>query len=146
MEVDYKYCLYTWGGFYNSEYLSKHKYYKKGLHVFNTQEERQNLIDYLKDLEEKFQAKHLAMQIWEGYDALNLPVCHRVVEYKGKRIYSKSNWHFPAEITVLEYHMEYKWYPGFNDEEVDNIFPDEDVDYSKVKIISEWITGSFNIN
>lgn len=143
MEVSYKYCLYTWGGFYNLEYLPKHKYCKKGLHVFDTKEERQNLIDYLKDLEQKFQAESLAIKIWEGYDALNLPVCHRVVEYKGKKVYSKYSWNFPIDIDTLKYHMDFKWCPGFNDHEVENVFPKEKVDYSEVSVLSEWITGSF---
>ncbi len=45
--------------------------------------------------------------------------------------------------STVEYHIENKWYPGFND------YPlGEDFDYekNKVEIIKEWVVGAFDLD
>ena len=41
--------------------------------------------------------------------------------------------------------MEYKWYPGFNDEVIETILGEE-VDYTKVKVLAEWTSGTLIID
>jgi len=81
----------------------------------------------------------LCLSLSEGYCCNIRTILHRVIEYEGKQYYSSNNMgiNFPAQSAA--FHMTYKWTPGFND------YPlGEDFDYSKVKIVQEWITGAFN--
>lgn len=147
----YEYYVKTWGGFFNDHNKAVHGF-SEADSWFSTKEDRDNYIATLdKAVEDTKEltsngdvclVKHLA----EGYNTRTLPTIHRVVEYKGKRVYSKNEICFPDfNFQTLEYHAYYKWYPGFNDYAVKSAFPDEEVDYTKVKIIQEWISGSIDI-
>lgn len=75
----------------------------------------------------------------EGYCCRIETILHRVVEWERKRYYSFYNMGFNYPISVAKYHLEYKWYCGFND------YPlGEDFDYeaNELKVIQEWITGA----
>lgn len=140
-ELKYQYHVCTWGGFYNEEYLKIHNE-KRGDHWFDTLEERQEFIDRLFAIEEKLDAKHLVMNVSEGYCCNIETKLHRVIEWEGKRYYSESSMGINYPMSAAEYHMEYKWQPGFND------YPlGEEFDYEKnqVVIIQEWITGALQI-
>ena len=141
---EYTYYLYTWGGFYNDKYIELHGYFEKGAFFFDTKEERDSYIKELKNAEEKYNAKYLIFQIAEGYNLSveSMPCIHRVVEYKGVKYYSYYQLHWPMEITNAAYIKQYKWYPGFNDETVEEILQEE-VNYEEVEIIEEWYTGKF---
>ena len=135
-EPKYEYHLFTWGGFYNDEYFKIHQK-PKGDFWFNTPEERQVFIEELEEIEKQLGAHHLAMTKSEGYCCRIRTVLHRVVEYEGKRYYSEYDMGINYPIGTAKFHLEYKWYPGFND------YPlGEDFDYSKVKVIQEWVTGA----
>lgn len=140
----YEYFLHTWGGFFNKGNKGVHGY-KGGTQYFDDQHTRdlilQNMQKACKELDTRDAI--LCFKVDEGYHVRKIPVCHRVVEYKGERFYSTRKWHWPESIDVLQYSMEYKWYPGFNDEVVEEE-TGEEVDYSQVTVIQEWITGAFN--
>ena len=134
----YEYHLYTWGGFYNEEYLKVHNK-PEGNFWFNTAEERQQFIDELKEIEKKLNARSLAMTLSEGYCCRIPTVLHRVVEWEGKRYYSNHNMGMNYPMNEAKYHLEWKWTCGFND------YPlGEDFDYenNEPKVIQEWITGA----
>lgn len=139
-ELKYQYCLQTWGGFYNEEHLSVHNE-KEGYHYFDTAEERQLFIDKLRSIENQLNATVLMTELSEGYCCDVMVKIHRVVEWEGKRYYSERDMMVNYPFSAAKYHLENKWYPGFND------YPlGEDFDYEKneVKIIQEWITGAFS--
>lgn len=135
----YEYYLYTWGGFYNDEYLKIHKK-PEGDFWFDTLEEREQFITELLKIEKELNARHLAYIVSEGYCCRTHVVLHRVVEWEGKKYYTTNEMPINYDFNSAKYHLEYKWYPGFND------YPlGEDFDYGKnqVKVIQEWITGAF---
>lgn len=137
-EPKYEYHLFTWGGFYNEEYLKIHLK-PQGDFWFDTFEERQKFIDELKAIEEKLNARHLAMKLSEGYCCRERTVIHRVIEWKGKKYYSKLDMGINYPFTAAKYHLEWKWFPGFNDYPLGEEF---DYERNQVKIIQEWITGA----
>jgi hypothetical protein len=137
-EPEYEYHLFTWGGFYNEEHLKIHKK-PRGDFWFKTKKERQQFINELKSIERELNVKHLMMTLSEGYCCRIRTVLHRVIEWEGKRYYSKYDMGVNYPMDAAEYHLTWKWYPGFND------YPlGEDFDYYKneVKVIREWITGA----
>lgn len=137
-EPKYEYHLRTWGGFYNEQYLNIHQK-SEGDFWFDTNEERQQYVNELKTLKKELNANSLMLVFTEGYCCRIETILHRVVEWKGKRYYSFYNMGINYPISVAKYHLEYKWYCGFND------YPlGEDFDYktNELKIIQEWITGA----
>lgn len=139
--LKYEYYLYTWGGFYNEEYKNVHNE-EKGAKWFNTFEERDQYIDKLKNIEKELNAKHLMMVRCEGYFT-RIPVkIHRVSRYKDEYKYTSDEFWPDYGYDAAKYHLEYKWYPGFND------YPfGENFDYSirnkEFEIVKEWISGCF---
>lgn len=138
MENKYEYFLFTWGGFYNKEHVEKHGFTKGGKMWFDTKEDRDNYIKLLDQIAEKHNAKHLVRVIDEGYDTREVPTCHRIVEYKGKYYYDSDSYSWPTEVSTMEYHMEWKWTPGFNSYPLGEDFED----YENVNTVMEWITGA----
>lgn len=139
--LKYEYMLSTWGGFYNEEYQALHKY-EEGYHYFDSEEEREKYIQKLRCTEEDLDAKHLMISKSEGYNVRVNTVLHRVIKYQDKEYYSKYDIGCAYPYEHAKYHLEYKWYPGFND------YPlGEDFDYenNQVETIQEWITGAFDI-
>ncbi len=137
-ELKYQFHLHTWGGFYNKEHQKIHNE-KSGDHWFDTAEERQVFIDKLKLIEEKLDARHLAMTKSEGYCCNIRTKLHRVVESEGKRYYSEYDLGINFPFEAAKYHLEWKWTCGFND------YPlGEDFDYegNSPIVIQEWITGA----
>lgn len=137
--MKYEYLLYTWGGFYNDQHKAIHNK-SCGAHYFDSKEDRDNYLAELKSIESQLNAKFLAYTEHEGYTVRVKTVMHRVIEYKGKRYHSTNDYGFCDDYSVAEYHMTNKWYLGFND------YPlGEDFDYENedIKIIQEWIDGSF---
>lgn len=140
-EPKYEYYLYTWGGFYNDVHVAKHGEKDESIPLFfDTAEERQKEIDRLEALAEKHNAKMLMTHIDEGYHVRTPIVLNRVVEYKGKRYHTQRDMNpLRGEFNTAKYHLENKWYPGFNDYPLGEDFDD----YGNVSLIQEWITGSF---
>lgn len=132
----YEYHVRTWGGFYNEEYQSVHKK-ESGDFWFDTIEARRAYIDELRQIEQTMNARHLALTTTEGFCCRIRTVCHRVIEFDGKQYYTTSDLGVNCSFSVAEYWMSDKWYPGFNDEPLG-----EDFDYTKVKVVAEWITGA----
>ena len=137
-EPKYKYHLHTWGGFYNEQYSKIHQK-PQGDFWFDTAEARQQFIDELKVIEEKLDARHLAMTLSEGYCCRINTVLHRVIEWEGKRYYSKYDMGINYPFSVAKYHLEWKWTCGFNDYPLGEDF---DYDENQPKVIQEWITGA----
>lgn len=135
----YEYYIYTWGGFYNDKYFKVHKHLP-GARWFDTKESRDAYLELLKEIETTLNARHLAYQVAEGCHTRNLPVIHRISEYKGKRVYTRYEWSWPESLSALKYHAEWKWYPGFNDYP----FGEDFDDYQNVNIVQEWFTGAFD--
>jgi hypothetical protein len=135
-DLKYEYHLFTWGGFYNEGYLKIHKK-PQGDFWFNTEKDRNKFLDELKDIEIELNARCLAFTVSEGYCCRINTVLHRVIEFNRERFYSSCDMGINYEFSAAKYHLEWKWTPGFNDYPLGG-----DFDYSKVKIIQEWITGA----
>lgn len=142
-ELKYRYAVFTWGGFYNKEYQEKHGHVE-GQRIFDTLEEREQYITMLRGIELAMQANYLMVVTDEGF-AVDVPlVMHRVIKLNGKYYYSEDKvnvWPTTEDsFSTACYHMEWKWYPGFNDEPAGD---SDIVDYTGTEIIQEWITGAF---
>ena len=136
----YEYLLITWGGFYNERFKSTHKL-EEGYYYFDSLDERTKCISKLIDLESELNARHLMISLHEGFNVRVITTLHRIISYKNKQYYSSYELSPCYPYSVAKYHLENKWYPGFND------YPlGEEFDYSKVKIVSQWITGNFEID
>lgn len=136
--LKYEYHLKTWGGFYNNEYYKIHGL-KGGDFWFDTLEARQEYIDKLKLIEIDLHAVRLMIKLTEGYCCRIRTKLHRVIQFDGKQYYSKYDIGVNYPFNAAQYHLQYKWYPGFND------YPlGENFDYNNVEIIKEWITGAFS--
>jgi len=137
--MKYEYLLHTWGGFYNDQYSKIHKK-KDGFIYFDTKIERDTYVKELEVIEQRLNARHLVIKLSEGYNTRTIIMLHRVIKFDGKEYYSEYKLSPNYEFDVAKYHLENKWYPGFND------YPlGEDFDYEKVKTVQEWITGAFDI-
>ena len=137
--MKYEYLLHTWGGFYNKYYQEKHGEVP-GYHYFDSKEERDEYLENLKKIEIELSAFHLATILCEGYNTREVTTLHRVIKYEGKEYYSKYELSPNYPYDAAKYHLENKWYPGFND------YPlGEDFDYENVETVQEWITGAFDI-
>ncbi len=139
--MKYEYLLDTWGGFYNKEHQEKHGE-KSGYHYFDTEAERSEYLEKLKAIEGKLNAIVLVTTLSEGYNTRTVTTLHRVIKWKGKEYYScyELSPNYPYDAAT--YHLENKWYTGFND------YPlGEDFDYenNEIEVVQEWITGSFDI-
>lgn len=137
--MKYEYLLHTWGGFYNKEHQHSEK---SGYHYFDTEKERADYLKKLKALEEKLNARLLATTLSEGYNTRTITILHRVVKWEGKEYYSNYEMSPNYPYDVAKYHLENKWYPGFNDYPLGEDF---DYDNNEVETIQEWITGAFDI-
>jgi len=135
----YEYHLLTWGGFYNEEYLKIHNI-QSGDYYFDTSEERQAFINRLYSFESQLGTNGLVMTLTEGYCCRTRTVIHRVIEWDGKTYYTQCDMGVNYHMDAAQYHLEYKWYPGFNDYPLGEDF---DYDNNPVQIIREWITGAF---
>jgi len=132
----YKYHVLTWGGFYNDEFKNIHKL-EEGDFIFDTKEKRDKFINERKDIESKLNVRCLCFYETEGFCCDIRTVLHRVIEYGGKQYYTQYDIGINYPFEAAKYHLQNKWCPGFND------YPlGEDFDYTKVKIIKEWITGA----
>lgn len=134
----YQYHVHLWGGFYNEEYQKIHGN-KPGDYFFLTLKEREDYIIHLTDLESTLNARHLAMNLTEGYCCGIRTKLHRVTGYKGVRYYSEYDMGVNYPMSAAKYHITWKWTLGFND------YPlGEDFNYNdkSLKVIQEWITGA----
>lgn len=138
-ELKYQYHVKVWGGFFNEEYKEIHKQ-EPGDYVFDTIEERNLFIQNLKVIETNLDAKHLAISITEGFDCVTRTVLHRVCEMNGKFYKTEYDMGINYPYSSAQYHLDYKWYPGFNDYPFGDNFNYQRKDW---KVVSEWITGSF---
>lgn len=140
MEIPaYQYHALTWGGFYNKEYKSIHGL-DSGDFIFKTESERDKFIKERKSIESKLGAHSLVFSLSEGFCCDIRTVLHRVVNIDGKDYYSSYDMGINYPFSVASYHLENKWYTGFND------YPlGEDFDYenAKIKKVKEWITGAW---
>ena len=137
----YEYYLKLWGGLFNR---NDHDI-KEGHHYFDTKNERDYYLLKAKQVKDNLDRPDacVAYRKDEGYAVRILPKCHRVFKYKGSYFYSVYEYSFSnTSISELHYFMEYKWVPGFNDEIIEEKL-NEKIDYSKVEIIKEWVTGAF---
>jgi len=133
----YQYHVLTWGGFYNEEYKKIHGL-DGGDFFFDTSDERDNFVASRKSIEKKLGANVLCFSLSEGFCCDVRTVLHRVVEFGGKQYYTFYDIGVNHPFSAAIYHLENKWYPGFND------YPlGEDFDYTEVTIVKEWITGAF---
>ena len=137
----YQYHVLTWGGFYNTEHKAIHQL-EPGDYLFDTQEARDAFIAERRALETKLDAECLMVSLSEGFHCDVRTVLHRVSEYKGKRAYTTYDLGINYNLSTAAYHLQNKWYPGFNDYP----FGDDDGIYDKgnpdFKILDEWITGA----
>ncbi len=133
----YQYHVATWGGFYNDNYRKIHGL-SEGDFLFDTKKLRDEFIKARRKIESDLKAWSLCFTLTEGFCCNIKTVLHRVISYKGKTFYTYLDLGVNYEFSAAKYHLQWKWYPGFND------YPlGEDFNYSKVKIIKQWITGAF---
>ena len=133
----FEYYVKTWGGFYNEEHKQIHGL-SEGDYWFDTKIEADKFIEDRKKIEKELGANYLACELHSGYTTRIKTELHRVIEYEGKEYYTSYDIGYNYPMKAALYHMEYKWYPGFND------YPlGEDFNYSKVKIKQEWVTGAY---
>jgi len=141
MDIKYEYYVHVWGGFFNDHNKIIHGV-DNGPYWFDEESDRQLFLDKLFKLKDQLIKQYnrldliIATKKEEGYHTRDFPKLHRVCRYKGKEYYS--------EYSTLEYHMEWKWYPGLNDYVIEEEL-NESIDYDDVEIISEWISGSFAV-
>lgn len=136
----YQFHVKTWGGFFNEGHQNVHGHLP-GDYFFDTEEERSAYYEELKIMEAQLDARHLATTFTEGY-CLQRTVCHRVTEWLGQTYYTTCDLGYGYEYSAACYWMNNKWYPGCNDYPLGEGF---DYDANKVRVVSEWITGSFKI-
>ena len=139
--MKYEYLLHTWGGFYNKKHQDKHKEVE-GYHYFDTKQDRGDYLAKLRKIEKDLNVMCLVVHESEGYNTRTVTTLHRVVKWEGKEYYSKYELSPNYSYEAAKYHLENKWYPGFND------YPlGEDFDYenNEVETVQEWITGAFDI-
>lgn len=137
--ITYKYHLSTWGGFYNEEYKKVHNK-EKGDYLFDTYEEREAYIQELKTIEKDLNTKYLAISRTEGFNCHIRTVLHRVCELNGTLYHTTCDMGINYPYDAAQFHMQWKWYPGFND------YPfGESYDYNSEEytIVQEWIEGAF---
>ena len=135
--MEYLFMVHTWGGFYNEEHRKIHGA-QPGNHYFSTADDRDSYVLSLRAIEDRLNARVLVVSLSEGYNCRTHTTLHRVSELRGKRVYSTDDMGANYPYGAASYHMENKWYLGFND------YPfGEDINYTKVKVIQEWITGAF---
>lgn len=139
-DLKYEYHLKTWGGFYNDEYKRVHKL-EPGDYWFDTNKEREDYINTLKQIEKDLNARVLMIVKTEGYNCRVSTVLHRVIRYKLKDYYSQYEMGINYPFSTAAYHMEWQWYPGFNHYPLGENF---DYENEKFEIVQEWITGAFN--
>lgn len=136
-ELKFEYYCSLWGGFFNDNNKKIHGF-KEGAYYFDTIKERNDFIIELESFIPQLDSlATLARDLAEGFNVRKRAAAYRIIKYKGKFHYSEYKWSFAnASASVIMYHMENKWYPGFND------YPlGENFDYSKVEIIEEGIKG-----
>ncbi len=135
----YEYLLHTWGGFYNKEYSHNEE---SGYHYFDTEKERSEYLKKLKSIEKKLNARHLMTTLSEGYNTRTVTTLHRVIKWEDKEYYSKYEMSPNYPYDSAKYHLENKWYVGFNDYPLGEEF---DYENNEVEVVQEWITGAFDI-
>lgn len=164
---DYLYGLEVWGGFFEKENVLMHtvdpKQYEN-IVFFKDKDTRDTILHSLRGIEKDMLAKgyytcKFVESLSEGYH-INIPViCHRVCEYKGKRVHTQHKMHAGTSIKHAMYFMNNNWFPNHNDYPFG---PGEilDEDYFKItgqkvyddlyesddfRIIQEWVTGAFDL-
>lgn len=143
IDLKYEYHVQTWGGFYNDEY-KKHHNHERGDHYFDTLAERDTYVSILKHIEQKHGCNMLAMTTSEGYNCRVRTVLHRVIRYENKDYYTNYDIGVNYEHSPAQYHLDYKWTCGFNDDPLGEDFDyDTNLENGNIKIIQEWITGAF---
>ena len=78
----YEYLLHVWGGFFNEENIAKHGQLP-GYYWFDTHETREKKLRELLELSNKFNAKELAREFHEGFDARLRTVASMVLSHNG---------------------------------------------------------------
>jgi hypothetical protein len=136
----YQYHCKTWGGFYNDEYKNIHGL-SGGDFVFDSKQERQSFIDFRQAVSAELKANYLMIDNSEGFECCTRVTLHRVVEHQGISYYSTRDMGINYPFVSAKRFMENNWYPGFNDYPLGEDFEE----YDSVKIVSEWITGAFQI-
>ena len=149
--MKYEYYIKLWGGFFNEHNVAKHGFDVKGNHFFNTKIARDVFKEKMLKVCSDLKAKEghldiiLATREAEGYNVRKKQWLNRVVRYKGEEYHHKYFFAFP-DFTASEaqYHLEWKWDLGCNDDTLNCLFPDDNINYDKdVEIIEEWIEGCF---
>lgn len=140
--MKYEFLLQTWGGFYNEEHKKVHGY-EDGYHYFDTEKERAAYIESIKRVEIELGARYFAHSTAEGYHVRDEVIAHRICKHEGKEYHTTCAFPPCYPYIAAKYHVENKWYPGFND------YPlGEDFDYenNKIEIIKEWVVGAFDLD
>lgn len=138
----YQYHVLTWGGFYNDEHKVFHGL-NDGDFVFDTEKQREDFIKQRKKISRKLNAHRVVFSPSEGFTCDVRTVLHRVVTINGEQHYSAYDMGVNYPFNAAMYHMENKWYPGFNDYPLGEDF---DYDSADIKVLQEWITGAMTIN
>lgn len=101
----YKYMLHTWGGFFNEEFKNIHGQ-EPGYEFFDSMEELNKRLDYLKSIELSLSANYLAHDIKEGFDVLYRTIAKMNLIYKGKKYPYEYDFGFAYPIEAAEYIFE----------------------------------------
>ena len=138
----YQYHVCTWGGFYNSEHKAIHGL-EDGDFVFDTEQQREAFIERRKKTSKELNARSIVFSSSAGFTCDVRTVLHRVVTINGELHYSTCDMGVNYQFNVAMYHMENKWYTGFNDYPLGEDF---DYDSADIKVLQEWITGAMNVD
>jgi len=137
----YLYHVFTWGGFYNREYVEMH-HLTEGDFFFETPEKRAACIAGRKLIAASlYLENYICFSCTEGYHCKEHTILHRVVSYKDKQYYSEHDLGVGCSYASALHFLQNEWYPGFNDYPLGEPF-----DYDKVHIDEEWITGAFTVD
>jgi len=136
--MNYQYGVKVWGGFFNYEHKANHKK-EKGEYTFDSETERELFIGELKLIERTLSRPCLATQKYEGYLCDEKITLHRISKHKGMKVHTTENMIPCTKYDEAIYHLENKWYLGFND------YPfGESFDYESEKVeVFEWVEGKF---
>jgi hypothetical protein len=130
----YEYAVETWGGFYNPEHKEKHGL-EPGTYYFDSKEKRDEFMKERRIIEHNLKANYLMFSVAEGKNLRMRYWLFRETTSGSQTVKTRRSMCVDTTKEQAEYHLEYKWYPGFNDYPFGEYF-----DYDNgIDNINEWV-------
>ena len=138
--MNYQYGVKVWGGFFNDEHRANHGK-EEGEYTFDSETARDLFVGELKLIERNIGRLCLVIHKYEGYLCNEKITLHRISKHKDVEVCTTETMFPCTKYDDAVYHLENKWYLGFND------YPfGESFDYENEKVeVCEWVEGRFAI-